>query len=274
MAYDGDDPENLLGGRAIDAQTGLPSGPFRAKGSLRGLTGDVRVIPVGGSAMFVDVEYETPRAILITAVTTQGNVPGQVTYEVRTGLDRAPLRQEVITQYATFLGIGEPVVFSRIVIARSLQVVVSFPRATAGITTQMPMQVAAVPIDVNVDASTLLGFSPRIDRGSPNAGLTLVIPQTVAAGERIDTSVIPGNVVTFGVRNRGGFSVYNDAAANLYLNLGNDATGASFTIIVAPGGYYEAPYNYSGPVGYAWAAAGGGRGMFNLYGFDQVLGGA
>jgi hypothetical protein len=55
-----------------------------------------------------------------------------------------------------------------------------------------------------------------------------------------------------------GASVFNDSAAALYIAAASTgATSTVYTVKVAAGGYWEAPYDYAGPLYGAWAAATG-----------------
>lgn len=57
---------------------------------------------------------------------------------------------------------------------------------------------------------------------------------------------------------RAGATFYNEpGGAILYLKLGATASTTSYTIQVAPGGYYEVPFKYSGAIDGIWASASG-----------------
>lgn len=264
MAYDADDPLNHLGRRSGPSMdTGLPSGPFRARGPLRGLTGDVRNIPNGGSAMLIDVEYETPRALLVNCQANELLSAGLISYTVRTGLDRSPLRADTVEQPADL-------VFNRIVVARSLQVIIQYPAGQPN--PSVNVAAAVLPIDLNAEASSVLGFAPAIDRGPPNSALSFVAPESIVSATFDSNITVPAQVAVFGPGRRAGFSVYNNSASILYLNMGGVfAAPFAFTIPMAPGSYFEAPYNYSGPMAYVFAAAGPGTAQFAAFGFDQFV---
>lgn len=65
--------------------------------------------------------------------------------------------------------------------------------------------------------------------------------------------------------NRKGATVFNDSASSdLKLSLGSTASATSFTIVVAPQGYYEVPFSYTGIITGIWAAAVGSARMTEL----------
>lgn len=51
--------------------------------------------------------------------------------------------------------------------------------------------------------------------------------------------------------------IYNDSTATMYVALTNAASTVSYTVQIAPGGYYEAPMYYTGPVFAVWSAVNG-----------------
>jgi hypothetical protein len=71
-------------------------------------------------------------------------------------------------------------------------------------------------------------------------------------GAATSTTILASNA------NRLGMSIYNDSAAILYLDTtGGTASATSYTAQVAPGGYYEMPFHYTGLVTGIWASATG-----------------
>lgn len=54
---------------------------------------------------------------------------------------------------------------------------------------------------------------------------------------------------------RKGAIVVNNSTANLYINLAPVTSLADYLGILAPGGYYETPFNYAGPISGFWTAA-------------------
>lgn len=56
---------------------------------------------------------------------------------------------------------------------------------------------------------------------------------------------------------RVGAAVYNDSTALLYLKCGATASSTSHTVQIVAGGYWEAPYGYTGIIDGIWASATG-----------------
>jgi len=55
---------------------------------------------------------------------------------------------------------------------------------------------------------------------------------------------------------RQGVTIYNDADKDLYVSLGPTAASlTSFTLKIAPGGYYEVPFNFRGEIRGIWASS-------------------
>ena len=54
-----------------------------------------------------------------------------------------------------------------------------------------------------------------------------------------------------------GATVFNDSTATLYIKLGTTASLTSYTVQVAPNGYYEVPYGYTGNIDGIWGSATG-----------------
>lgn len=56
---------------------------------------------------------------------------------------------------------------------------------------------------------------------------------------------------------RKGLTIYNSSAtANIFLTLGPTSSLTAFTVKLVPGAYYEAPYDYMGPVSAIGSATG------------------
>lgn len=55
---------------------------------------------------------------------------------------------------------------------------------------------------------------------------------------------------------RAGATIYNDSSSTLKLLLGTPATATSFTLPIAPGGYYEVPFGYQGQIDGIWIGGG------------------
>ena len=87
----------------------------------------------------------------------------------------------------------------------------------------------------------------RVLEAKPQTGT-----QTSVASSASDTTVLAANA------NRIGCTVYNDSTAILYLLLAvGTSTNTNYTVQVAAGGYYEAPYGYAGIIKGLWASATG-----------------
>ncbi|MHC5719267.1 MAG: hypothetical protein ACYTX0_46235 [Nostoc sp.] len=57
--------------------------------------------------------------------------------------------------------------------------------------------------------------------------------------------------------NRKGATIWNDSTAILYVEFGPTATTSAFTVKLAPGGYYELPFHYTGVISGIWSSANG-----------------
>jgi hypothetical protein len=76
--------------------------------------------------------------------------------------------------------------------------------------------------------------------------------RTSVAGATSNTQLLAANTV------RKGATIFNDSTADLYLALGTTAASTSnFTIKLPAGGYYEAPFSYSGEIRGIWSSATG-----------------
>jgi hypothetical protein len=62
---------------------------------------------------------------------------------------------------------------------------------------------------------------------------------------------------------RKGGTIYNDAAANLFIIFGATATTAAFTARLQNTDYYEIPFNYTGVISGIWASAGAGNALMS-----------
>lgn len=101
-----------------------------------------------------------------------------------------------------------------------------------------------------VDTATPL---PVDDYGGPTASTT-----TVVEASQVSQTLLAANT------SRRGCTVYNNGTSDLYLKLGANASSTDFTLIVAPGGYYEVPFKWRGVVSGVWpsALAGTGTGTY------------
>lgn len=72
--------------------------------------------------------------------------------------------------------------------------------------------------------------------------------RTQVADNASDVSLLAANA------SRKGATVFNDSSALLYLGLGTTAvTTSNYTAKVFPGGYFEAPYRFTGEIRGIWA---------------------
>lgn len=80
--------------------------------------------------------------------------------------------------------------------------------------------------------------------------------QTTVASQTGTISLLASNT------NRKGATIANTDANALYVLLGTGtASATNFTATVAPNGYYEVPYGYTGAIQGAWAADGAGSAL-------------
>jgi len=81
-------------------------------------------------------------------------------------------------------------------------------------------------------------FNPAIQPVSTTAGT----PKSTTLDTTASKNLMPANAARFGV------AINNNATANLYINLGSAASSTNYVAILAPGGYYETPFGYTGDV--------------------------
>jgi len=103
--------------------------------------------------------------------------------------------------------------------------------------------------------STLETVDTRLEDIAQNTG-SLVSqgssPQTATVTSVNDTAL--STQLLAANTNRKGATFYNDSSSRLYLKLGTTATTTSYTIQIAPSGYYEIPNGYTGRVDGIWSA--------------------
>lgn len=75
--------------------------------------------------------------------------------------------------------------------------------------------------------------------------------QSSVAGSATSVSLLASNT------SRLGATIYNDSTALLYLKLGATASTTSYSLQIAPYGYYEIPYAYTGAIDGIWSSATG-----------------
>lgn len=138
-------------------------------------------------------------------------------------------------------------------------------------TTTQPVSAAALPLPAGAATSAkqpALGTA-----GTPSADVISV--QGVAGGTGLPVSVTTGlqsptgtptsvpssagdGVILAANANRKGACIYNDSTQVLYLLLANAVSSAAvYTNQIAPGGYYEVPFGYTGVLKGIWGAANG-----------------
>lgn len=78
-----------------------------------------------------------------------------------------------------------------------------------------------------------------------------VVTATSVTAATTNTSLLASNT------NRKGATIWNNSNATLNLELGGSAGASAYTAQLAPGGYYEVPYGYTGAIAGIWSAANG-----------------
>lgn len=93
-------------------------------------------------------------------------------------------------------------------------------------------------------------YAPTVSIGNlvSGTGTNTIVAGTVSA----NTTLLAAN---FGRR---GAAVFNDSSASLFVLLGAGTESATvFTVKIAPGGYYETPFGFTGRLSGHWTAAAG-----------------
>lgn len=221
-----------------------PTKPSFRRGTVEG---DHRILTPGQTAMVIDLDFEAPRPILVVVQIRDLDNPGSGTVcsaTVRTGVQRATLDEEALEAVSGF---------QRAMLARSVQVSVSNGGPSGYIqSARLDVKAIAVPMDISIDPS-LFGSGtsgnnvPTIDISTdPSFGVPTSKNDTYAASV---ATVAFGNAAK-------GMTIYNDSAtANLFVSLGSLVSTTNYTIKIAPSGYYETPFGWSGPVVGVWDAA-------------------
>lgn len=107
---------------------------------------------------------------------------------------------------------------------------------------------AAGSVTVNIVGTFLVNGS-AVTGGSASAGTGSF---TSAASSASDATILASN------SNRLGATIFNDSTQAVYVLLSNATSSATvYTIKVAPGGYYEVPFTYTGVIKGIWVAANG-----------------
>lgn len=270
----------------IDRPSGLrgynaPQGPLRIGGATRSLTGDVKTLPRGTTAMLVDVEYDTPRALFLSMRATAPVNGTVLTWRIRSGLDRASVAStDIAMNIVSDLGADA---INRFVVARSLQVLVEYGATQPS--PQIDCIAVVSPMEITVDVAELYrsggaltplsnGNTQPSRNGNPDSAVTGNMPQDAGVAQQIDNffPVAPSPLVhIFGAGRRVGATVYNDSLSAAWLQLGGVAAANNFTTILQPGAYYETPYGYSGGVSLLWQAAGAGFARVTAIGYAGEL---
>lgn len=74
----------------------------------------------------------------------------------------------------------------------------------------------------------------------------------------VEAASTEGTTLQAANNNRLALAVYNNSTLDLYLKLGSGASSTSFTLIIAPNGYYEVPGHYTGVVTGTWPGGSAG----------------
>lgn len=83
----------------------------------------------------------------------------------------------------------------------------------------------------------------RIVPGGCTTGTTTTVNDTTTS-----TTLLASN------SNRLGATIFNDSTADLYVKFGTTASSSSFAVKIAPYGYYEVPFHYSGVISGIWSS--------------------
>ena len=208
--------------------------------TLRATPGMVKLVKPGQKVMVVDIEFPTVMVLLITGeVDPTAAAPlALVNWELNTGITQG--------QFGNFSIQAEK--FSRIAIARSIQLVVTNPSSNL----DAIVKCVVVPINATVSAADILGTDPVAPEGPPNSSAPLFIATNTAS---VSFTGSLGGIFAPGKYR--GLTVFNSSPASrnlyLFLNSGPAAIGAhQYTVMMVPNSYYEVPFGYSGDVTGIW----------------------
>lgn len=231
----------------------IPKAPFAARpgqGMLRTLMGDVRKLLDTQSALVIDVEFETPRALLIVLKITGPTGSAQTgAITTRIGVDRGQTDEETVNSTG----------YERAVLARSVSVTVQ-NTAAGGATIDVKAIVVPLSITASADlfGSSAFGTDLIVD---PNLGASVYQPVQAP----LTTFSQFFGVATLGC------TIYNKSPAgrSLYVVLGQAnplvapvASLTNFTIIIGPNSYWESPSDWHGfSLSGIWDGAGLGGGV-------------
>lgn len=103
-------------------------------------------------------------------------------------------------------------------------------------------------VNLGVNNDVTIGGTATISGSLDPITATTAVRSSVA-DSAINVTILASNV------NRRGATIYNNSTVDLYLGLGTaDVTNTDFTHKIAPGGYYEVPFNYTGAIEGLWAS--------------------
>jgi hypothetical protein len=105
-----------------------------------------------------------------------------------------------------------------------------------------------------VDVSSVSG---ALGLAAPSGSLPVVAAKLTTSTVTNTAYSASSVTITGGVSNVGGMTIANYANGTLYALLGGNGTASTtnFTVPIPPGGYYEVPDNYYGPIYGIWASA-------------------
>jgi len=240
-----------------------PSPALPIPGTLRGLSGDKRLLLPLQATQIIDLELDMPRPLLVIVTMTDLDNPFNTplsTVELNVGVNRSPTDSEIAQVQS----------LSRAVLARSVTVVVRNNDNGEGVP-RLEVTAVVVPLDVQVPAS-MFGASRRVlNPGAANVpsdssgGTDPLVDSILGKPAVLNAAIAQTTVSTLLVAaSWRGTAIFNNATSALLMRLGpfnpgNPVTATSLTLSIAPQGYYETPFGYSGAICGVWTAAGAGR---------------
>lgn len=84
----------------------------------------------------------------------------------------------------------------------------------------------------------------EVDHTTSEQGMTYTIPASTSSVVLLEAKA-----------DRKGAIVLNNSSADLFLSLGEIASPTNYSARLTPGGYYETPFNYVGPIAGIWSEA-------------------
>lgn len=105
---------------------------------------------------------------------------------------------------------------------------------------------------VSISQSTPGTTNGVVLKDGDNQIIDLANPSTGAL-DSVNDSTTEGPVLAANA-NRKGATIFNDSTEVLYLALSDEvASATNYTVKMAPGGYYEVPFGYTGEINGLWA---------------------